>query len=125
MFESLKDSSPSQLSDTQRSALSMLTEAAMGGKHAEAQYYLGECYDYGHGVGVDEKRAAKLYSMAATQGNTFGQNNLGLMYLHGRGVPKDTAMAESWLSKAAEGGYFDAKELLRKMRGEVNEGGGV
>jgi TPR repeat protein len=97
----------------------------MDGNYALAQNCLGLCYELGYGVGVDEKRAAELYSMAASQGDSSGQFNLGLMYLHGRGVPKDTAMAESWLSKAAEGGHSDAKEILLKMRGEVNGGGGV
>ncbi len=95
----------------------------MDGNYALAQYFLGNCYDFGHGVGVDEKRAAELYSMAATQKDSVGQYNLGEMYLHGRGVPKNTAMAELWLSKAAERGHSDAHELLSKMRGEVNGGG--
>ena len=97
----------------------------MDGNCAKAQNYLGLCYELGHGVSVDEKAAAKLYSMAASQGHSNGKFSLGLMYLHGRGVPKDTAMAESWLSKAAEGGNWFAKETLRKMRGEVNGGGGL
>ena len=97
----------------------------MDGNYADAQFYLRECYEYGHGVGVDEKRAAELYSMAASQGNCDGKYNLARMYLHGRGVPKDKAMAEWWLSKAAEGGHVEAKEKLSMMRGEVNVGGGV
>ncbi len=93
----------------------------MDGKHADAQNYLGQCYQHGYGVGVDEERAAELYSMAASQGDSEGQFNLGAMYFHGRGVPKDTAMAEWWLSKA---GHINAREELREMRGEVNGGGG-
>jgi TPR repeat protein len=111
MYHSLFCSSPSQLTDTQRSALSVLTEAAMDDNCADAQCYLGECYEGGHGVGMDEKRAAKLYSMAASQGDYIGQYFLGLMYLHGRGVPKDTAMAESWLSKSEENNLARIKEL--------------
>ncbi len=120
---SLSGSSPSQLSDTVRSALTVLTEAAKDDNHA--RMYLGFCYQRGNGVGVDEKKAAELYSMATSQGHCESQYWLGEMYLHGRGVPKDKAIAEDWLTKAAEGGRDDADKLLSKMRGEVNGGGGV
>ncbi len=101
----------------------MLSEAAIDSNYAMAQDYLGLCYLYGYIVGVDEKRAAELFSVAASQGDIFGQSNLGHMYLHGTGVPKDTAMAESWLSKAGEGGHSGAKERARMIRGEVYGGG--
>ena len=110
---------------TQGFALSVLSDLAMDRKCPEAQTYLGLCYQFGYGVGVDEKRAAELYSMAASQGFFEGQRNLGHMYLRGRGVPKDTAMAEWWLFKAAKKGDGGAEEMLRMMRGEVNGGGGV
>ncbi len=41
----------------------------------------------------------------AEQGNAIAQNNLGLMYDQGRGVPQDDARAVKWYSKAAEQGY--------------------
>jgi hypothetical protein len=120
MFQGLKNSSPSQLTDTHQSALSVLSDAAKDGKYADAQYCLGQCYHYGHGVNVDEKSAAELYAMAASQGHSAGQFNLGSMYLHGRGVPKDRAMAKSWLLKAEN---IRALEWFMKITGEVDGGG--
>ena len=37
-------------------------------------------------------------------GNTLGQNNLGILYYQGQGVPQDYAQAASWFRKAAEQG---------------------
>ena len=38
----------------------------------------------------------------AEQGDVAAQMALGLMYLEGRGVPKDESKANYWLEKAAE-----------------------
>ena len=37
-------------------------------------------------------------------GNTLGQNNLGILYYQGQGVPQDYAQAASWYRKSAEQG---------------------
>ena len=63
MYWNLYWSSPSELTDTQRSSLSVLTEAAIDGNYADAQNYLGKCYEHGHGVDVYEMRAREFYSM--------------------------------------------------------------
>jgi hypothetical protein len=39
---------------------------------------------------------------AAEQGNAVAQNNLGLLYLNGKGVPQDDAEAVKWFLKAAQ-----------------------
>ena len=42
------------------------------------------------------KVAAKEFSKLAKQGNAKAQYNLGWMYSHGEGVPKDDKLAAKW-----------------------------
>ena len=48
------------------------------------------------GAPQDYKEALKWYMKSAEQGNAAGQNNLGLMYGHGKGVPQDHKEAVKW-----------------------------
>jgi hypothetical protein len=48
----------------------------------------------------------------ATNGAAHAQYSLGKRYLTGDGVPKDPALAEFWLKKAAEQNYPDAVRVL-------------
>ena len=54
---------------------------------------------------------------AAERGNAKAQNNLGLMYAQGEGVPEDDAKAYAWLSIAAAQG----DELAKKSKDIVTE----
>jgi TPR repeat protein len=69
-----------------------------------AQYSLGKLYERGGGVvEKDLRQAAEWYRKAATQGVAAAQNNLGLMYAQGRGVPRDPARAaELWQAAARQ-----------------------
>src|SRR5260370_24370165 len=60
------------------------------------------------GLQKDEREASRLYRLAADQGNADGQNNLGLMYVNGWGVPQDYVAAHMWFNLAAAGGLKDA-----------------
>jgi TPR repeat protein len=56
-----------------------------------SQYTLGEMYLYGHGNKLDYKEkdyieAVKWFEKAAEQGHVGAQNDLGVMYLEGKGV---------------------------------------
>ena len=51
----------------------------------------------------------------AEQGNADAQNNLGVMYENGRGVPQDYAEALKWFRLAAEQGYARAQYNLGFM----------
>jgi len=51
-------------------------------------------------------------SNAAKQGDADAQNNLGLMYVKGNGVPQDYAEAAKWFRKAAEQGFARAQYNL-------------
>ena len=54
-------------------------------------------------------------SNAAKQGDADAQNNLGLMYVKGNGVPQDYYEAAKWFRKAAEQGHADAQNNLGFM----------
>ncbi len=58
----------------------------------------------------------------AKQGNAKAQNNLGIMYSEGLGVPQDDAEALQWYRKAAEQGDAKAQNKLGAM---YDEGRGV
>ena len=58
------------------------------------------------------------YAYAAEQGYAKAQNNLGLMYAKGQGVPKDEAEAVRWCRKAAEQGNAQAQFNLGVMYGK-------
>ena len=63
----------------------------------------------------DYATAMRLWRPLAEQGDADAQNNLGVMYDDGRGVPQDYAAAVSWYRKAAEQGYAEAQNNLGFM----------
>ncbi len=72
---------------------------------AEAQKYVGFCYDKGDcGVSHDYKKSSQWYQKAADQGLADAQIQLGYLYLQGKGVPISAASAAEWFRKAAEQG---------------------
>ena len=64
----------------------------------------------------DDAVAEKWYRKAAERGFAEAQNNLGVMYVLGRGVTKDDAEAVKWFRKAAKQGYGPALNNLGEMR---------
>ena len=66
--------------------------------------------------GLEEDReAVKWYRRVAEQGNASAQHLLGLMYVNGRGVPRDDREAVKWYRRAAEQGNARAQHLLGTM----------
>lgn len=59
--------------------------------------------------------ALKYFRRAAEQNNAVGQSGLGLMYLHGRGVPQDYKLALKYFTLAAEQGWVDGQLQLGNM----------
>ena len=68
----------------------------------------------------DYAEAVRWYRQAAEQGHANAQNNLGIMYDNGEGVPEDDTEAVRWYRKAAEQRDADAQYNLGAMysRGE-------
>jgi uncharacterized protein len=54
----------------------------------------------------------------ADQGDARARSILGLMYLHGRGVPQDASEAPNWLRRAADQGDAPAQFNLGLMYAE-------
>ena len=87
-----------------------------------AQYYLGEMYATGKGVGQDDAEAVKWYRLAAEgyrraaeTGDDAAQYHLGLMYKKGEGVAPNDRLAYMWLNLAAVQGHENAKQSRDKM----------
>lgn len=75
--------------------------------------FLGKMYLEGsEQVKTDNETAFKYFKKAADLGNPVGQSGLGVMYLQGRGVPKDTLKAFSYFTKAADQGWVDGQLQL-------------
>lgn len=55
------------------------------------------------------------FKKAADLGNPVGQSGLGMMYLYGKGVERDTAKALQYFSQAAEQGWVDGQLQLGNM----------
>jgi TPR repeat protein len=83
-----------------RNALKWLRGSAERGD-ADAQNALGQMYENSEGVTQNYTIAAKWYKKAAEHypdlgGAGQGRNNLGMLYLYGRGVPRDCVQAYMW-----------------------------
>ena len=89
---------------------------------------LGFFYETGRGgLAKDDREAARLYKLAADQGNAGGQNNLGVFYARGRGgLAKDDREAARLYKLAADQGdairASQSRVLLRDRPWRPGEG---
>jgi TPR repeat protein len=67
------------------------------------------------GAPQDYKTAVKWWRLAAKQGKSSAQYNLGVMYSEGRGVPKDYKTAVKWHRLAAKQGIALSQNALGTM----------
>jgi|GEM_PF-5056022 len=80
--------------------------------YAPSQYFLAEEFRSG---AKNSQKALEWYLKAAEQEYDFAQNNLGLIYLHGLGIPQDYKEAFKWISKAANHGRGTSQSILASM----------
>jgi len=59
--------------------------------------------------------ARQWYEKAAAQDNRCAQNNLGYLYVDGKGVQKDEKMGVEWIQKSAEQGHANEQDSLGEM----------
>lgn len=86
----------------------------------EAQNYMGEIYGRSWGdVKPDYVRAAEWYRKSAEQSYSRAKNNLGFLYEHGLGVPKNKQSALKLYRQAM--GTIEPIELDQSIKGEINE----
>lgn len=76
---------------------------------ADAQYWVGNFYDFGKGVEVNKEQAFYWYLKAARGGELTSQVNIGNMYKSGIGIKKDLQQSTAWYKKAADRGDEDAQ----------------
>jgi TPR repeat protein len=83
----------------------------------DTQLYMGKaCIEY-----KEYKEAAEWFTKAAEQGNMDAQYELGVLYLNGDGITKDSDKAIKWFNKAGDQGHVKAKEWLEKEKREQEE----
>lgn len=102
-------------------AMKLFQQAAAQGS-VEAQYQIGERYDFGEGVPQNSAEAMKWYRQAAENGYAEAQFEIGVRCAQGRDVKQDYAEALQWLQKAADQGHPEALSWMGTM---YEEGWGV
>jgi hypothetical protein len=70
---------------------------------------------YGDGVPRDLVRAQETYCEAARLGDAEAQYDLGWIYAHGRGFPRDDSLAALFFGLAAEQGHPQARNMERLL----------
>ena len=93
------------------SAVEAFRKAAEQG-HSAAQFSLGYCCLYGHGVTRDYAETVKWFRKGAERGHADAQCWLGECYYNGIGVGKNVVEAVKWFRKAAEQGHTRGQILL-------------
>jgi TPR repeat protein len=84
-------------------------EPTVTSEDVETLYRKGHACYFGRGVAQDYVEAARLYRLAAEQGDADAQLKLGFMFTNGQGVAQDPAEAARWYRLAAEQGDADAQ----------------
>jgi uncharacterized protein len=79
-------------------------QAAAQNQEADAQFELGQLYEYGKGVEQDYQKAMHWYKLAANSELFKAEYSIALLYEKGRGVEVDYVAAAKWYQKAADKG---------------------
>ena len=85
-------------------------DAAIRGS-VDAVYGMGKIYQENQ-----PKKSAGFFELAAEQGNTYAEYQLGKMYCFGEGVPQDLETGTAWLQSAADHGNPHAAPLLQYVQ---------
>ncbi|MCL7421844.1 MAG: hypothetical protein M8364_13155 [Methylobacter sp.] len=93
------------------SAFAWLKKAAEQ-NHAEANYWLGQCYQNGIGVEQNEGLAFGCFRIAAEQGLAESQYSLACCYFEGKEIEQSDELGMQWCEKAAEQGIASAQYRL-------------
>jgi hypothetical protein len=95
-------------------AFRILRPLAAGG-NTDAEFELGQMYEYGEGVPKNATLALFWYRRSASSGVDTYQYRTGLAYETGRGTSPDGLQAVYWLRKAAAQGYAPAQGDLARI----------
>ena len=91
-----------------------LHEAAIRGS-VDAVYGVGKQY-----LKTDIQKAISMFELAAEQGNSYAEYQLGKPYCFGQGVPQNLEVGMEWLKTAASHGNEYATQLLEKVQHHIH-----
>ena len=91
-----------------------LHEAAIRGS-VDAVYGVGKQY-----LKTNIQKAITMFKLAAEQGNSYAEYQLGKIYCFGQGVPQDLEVGMEWLKASASHGNEYASVLLEKVQNHIH-----
>ena len=91
-----------------------LHDAAIRGS-VDAVYGVGKQY-----LKTDIQKAIAMFELAAEQGNTYAEYQLGKIYCFGQGVPQALEVGMEWLRVSASHGNEYASALLEKVQNHIH-----
>ena len=91
-----------------------LHEAAIRGS-VDAVYGVGKQY-----LKTDIQKAITMFKLAAEQGNSYAEYQLGKFYCFGQGVPQNLEIGMAWLKASANHGNEYASALLEKVQSHIH-----
>ena len=91
-----------------------LHDAAIRGS-VDAVYGVGKQY-----LKTDIQKAISMFELAAEQGNSYAEYQLGKIYCFGQGVPQDLEVGMEWLKASASHGNEYASALLEKVQNHIH-----
>ena len=92
-----------------------LHEAAIRGS-VDAVYGVGKQY-----LNTDVQKAISMFELAAEQGNSYAEYQLGKLYCFGQGVPQNLEVGMEWLKASASHGNEYASDLLEKVQNHIHQ----
>ena len=91
-----------------------LHESAIHGS-VDAVYGLGKQY-----LKTDIQKAISMFELAAEQGNSYAEYQLGKIYCFGQGVSQNLEVGMEWLKASASHGNEYASALLEKVQNHIH-----
>ena len=91
-----------------------LHDAAIRGS-VDAVYGVGKQY-----LKTDIQKAISMFELAAEQGNSYAEYQLGKIYCFGQGVPQYLEVGMEWLRASASHGNEYAAQLLEKVENHIH-----
>ena len=92
-----------------------LNNASIRGS-VDAVYGVGKQY-----LKTDIQKAISMFELAAEQGNSYAEYQLGKLYCFGQGVPQNREVGMEWLRASAEHGNEYAAQLLEKVEERLHQ----
>ena len=69
---------------------------------------------------TDIQKAISMFELAAEQGSTYAEYQLGKIYCFGQGVPQNLEVGMEWLKASASHGNKYATVLLEKVQNHIH-----